>query len=75
MRKLCVKLYANLLNAKENFLRDETGAVDIVAVVLLVGVAVSLAVLFKSQITTVLSRILGDVVDKTDNWMGSSSGN
>ena len=61
MRKLCVKLYANLLNAKENFLRDETGAVDIVAIVIMIGMAVGLAALFKTQISGLLETLVGKI--------------
>lgn len=67
MRNLCVKMYAKLLNAKENFLRDETGAVDIVAIVILIGVAVALAALFKTQITTLLTTLLEKITKSAND--------
>lgn len=45
---------------KEAFL-DETGAVDIVAVVVLIGIAVVLAVLFRTQIEGVLNTLFGSI--------------
>lgn len=45
---------------KEAFL-DETGAVDIVAVVVLIGIAVVLAVLFRNQIQGVLEILFKSI--------------
>lgn len=50
---------------KEAFL-DETGAVDIVAVVVLIGIAVVLAVLFRTQIESVLTTLFGSISDNAN---------
>lgn len=45
---------------KEAFL-DETGAVDLVVVVVLIGIAVLLAVVFKDNIKTLLETLLATI--------------
>lgn len=50
---------------KEAFL-DETGAVDIVAVVVLIGIAVVLAVLFRTQIEGVLNTLFGSISENAN---------
>lgn len=50
---------------KEAFL-DETGAVDIVAVVVLIGIAVVLAVLFRTQIEGVLNTLFSSISDNAN---------
>lgn len=50
---------------KEAFL-DETGAVDIVAVVVLIGIAVVLAVLFRNQIEGVLNTLFGSISENAN---------
>ena len=46
------------------FLYEEDGAVDIVAVVVLIGIAVVLAVLFRQQIEGLLNTLLGTISEK-----------
>lgn len=43
------------------FLRDERGDVNIVSIVVLIGVAVILAILFKSEIGKLLTSLLGTI--------------
>ena len=43
------------------------GAVDIVAVVVLIGIAVVLAVLFRQQIEGLLNTLLGTISEKATN--------
>lgn len=53
------------------FVQDEEGAVDVVAVVVLIGIAVVLAILFREQIerllTTLLATIQGNATDAVAN--------
>lgn len=51
---------------KEAFL-DETGAVDIVAIVVLIGIAVVLAVVFKNQISAILTKLFGSIGKNAEN--------
>lgn len=57
MRKLCVGLHVRL----EQFKQEERGAVDIVAIVVMIGIAVLLAVLFRTQISSLLSSLFGTI--------------
>ena len=43
------------------FLFDEDGAVDIVAIVVLIGIAILLAVIFKDQITNLLNDLFDTI--------------
>lgn len=54
-----VKLY--------NFLHEEDGAVDIVAIVVLIGIAVVLAILFKDAIGKVLTKMIKGISENADN--------
>lgn len=46
------------------FLKEEKGAVDIVAIVVMIGIAVLLAVVFKGAITNLLNDLF-DVIGKS----------
>lgn len=63
MDKLCMMFFAMMMQAKQNFLEEERGAVDIVAIVVLIGIAVLLAVLFKNQVTGLLNSLF-EVINK-----------
>ena len=45
------------------FLRDEKGEVNIVAIVILIGIAVALALIFKDAIIKLIRSLLGDITD------------
>ena len=51
--------------AKDIFL-DETGAVDIVAIVVMIGIAVILAVVFRQQIGELLKHLVGTIQGQAD---------
>lgn len=57
---------------KEAFV-DETGAVDIVAVVVLIGIAVVLAVLFRTQIEGVLNTLFDSISKNADDAIKNPS--
>lgn len=61
MASLMMKLYVKALQAKQTFLEEERGAVDIVAIVILIGVAVALALFFKDQITNTMSKLFTNI--------------
>ncbi|MBP3335343.1 MAG: flagellin-like protein [Ruminiclostridium sp.] len=46
---------------------DEKGAVDIVAIVVLIGIAVLLAVIFKDQIAALLESLFGTITKTANN--------
>ena len=56
---------------KEAFL-DETGAVDIVAIVVLIGIAVVLAVLFRSQIQGLLDGLFKGISKGAEDAVSSA---
>lgn len=64
MAGLTMKMYIKMLQAKQKFLEEERGAVDIVAIVVLIGIAVVLALFFKDRITKTLQGLF-DNIDKT----------
>lgn len=56
--------YANVAKAKaREFFTDEKGAVDIVAIVVLIGIAVLLALVFKDQLATLLEKLFETIGD------------
>ena len=61
MAGLTMQLYIKMLQAKQKFLEEERGAVDIVAIVVLIGIAVALALFFKEQITGTLRTLFGNI--------------
>ena len=62
---LAIRLYTNLLQIREEFLKEERGAVDIVAIVILIAIAVALALFFKDQIAGLLSNLFTQIEDST----------
>ena len=67
--------YANVAKAKvREFFTDEKGAVDIVAIVVLIGIAVLLALVFKDQLTSLLEKLFetisGNAVDAVNGGEG-----
>lgn len=62
------KLTTAYLYAKtkvNGFLKGEVGAVDIVAIVILVGIAVVLGITFKTQIKGLLNNLFGEITTKS----------
>lgn len=64
MEELAVMLYVRLLALRDglvegvqDFLHDEQGDVNIVSIVVLIGIAVLLAVLFREQIEKLLKTL------------------
>lgn len=61
MGKLCMMAYIKVMQAKQKFLEEERGAVDIVAIVVLIGIAVLLAVVFKDQVANLINKLFGQI--------------
>ena len=45
----------------KNFFKEEKGAVDIVAIVVIIGVAVLLAIVFKDQLGSLISSLFSTI--------------
>lgn len=54
----------------KNLLSDETGEVNIVATVVLIGVAVLLAIVFKDAIGDLLETLLGTITQNAEGAVG-----
>lgn len=52
--RLCTKIYCGV----QSFVHSERGAVDIVAIVVLIGIAIALAAVFSSQINSLITSIM-----------------
>lgn len=63
MGKLCMMAYIKMMQARQKFLEEERGAVDIVAIVVLIGIAVLLAVLFKEQVGKLINNLFKSIGD------------
>lgn len=58
------RLYFMICLGVNRFLYEEDGAVDIVAVVVLIGIAVALAVIFRENIQKLLETLLTSIGTK-----------
>ncbi len=61
MMQLFPAVYAYVLCKWNTFKSEERGAVDIVAIVVMIGIAVLLAVLFRQQITNLLTSLFSTI--------------
>lgn len=50
-------LYIRVSQMFRNFMENEDGAVDIVAIVVLIGIAVLVAIVFRKQITNLIETL------------------
>ena len=71
-------LYANLMAALvvlqtkiEAFFKKEDGAVDIVAIVVLIGVAVLLAIVFKDALGELIGNLLDTIKGNSEDVVNS----
>lgn len=65
MRKLDM-MYLKTKQMVTNFFYDEQGDVNIVSMIVLMGVAVALALVFKEQIRGIINTLTGSVQNKAD---------
>lgn len=61
MQEKMIAMYVAVQNAVYNFKNKEKGAVDIVAIVILIAVAIGLAVIFRKQLTGLLREWFGTI--------------
>ena len=67
--------YAYKAKAKvKEFFTDETGAVDIVAIVVLIGIAVLLALTFQEQIEKLLTSLFNTIIPNAENAVNGTTG-
>jgi len=56
-------IYFGAKNAVHKFLKDEKGDVNVVSIVVLIGVAVLLALIFKDAITELIEGLLDTITE------------
>lgn len=61
----CLKMWAK--NKVDRFLNDERGEVNIVAIVILIGIAVVLAIIFKDAISNLIKDLLNQISGNANN--------
>ncbi len=61
MKEMCCYFYSRVMCGMKRLLREERGAVDIVAIVVMIGIAVALAVVFRTQISGLLNNLFGTI--------------
>ena len=66
MMNALTMVYLYIESRVKAFLDEEHGAVDIVAVVVLIGIAVALAVIFRHQIEDLLNSLLEQITGKAN---------
>lgn len=71
MLKLLDKMYIGMKNRVNNFLTNEDGAVDIVAIVVLCGIVIAVAVIFRNELQKVVESLFQTVKDKGNRTIGS----
>lgn len=71
MLKLLDKMYIGMKNRVNNFLTNEDGAVDIVAIVVLCGIVIAVAVIFRQELENVVKDLFKAVGNKGKNTIGS----
>lgn len=67
MKERMIAMYVAVQTAVFNFKNREKGAVDIVAIVILIAVAIGLAILFKDKLTELLGNWFSKIGEKGQN--------
>ena len=57
-----------------DFFSDEKGEVNIVAIVVLIGIAVLLALIFKDQIESLLKTLFGTITENANDAVNGGGG-
>ena len=70
MLKMLDRLYIAARAGVTSFQKEERGAVTIVEIVVMIGIAVLLAVLFRKQIESLLNNLFGQITGKANEAMG-----
>lgn len=61
MQHKLIAMYAKIQTAISTFKNEEKGAVDIVAIVILIAVAIGLVAIFRNQLSELLQRWFGSI--------------
>ncbi len=70
-----LKLMGTMAKMKlRNFFSDEKGEVNIVAIVVLIGIAVLLALIFKDKIEALLDSLFGTITNNATDAITGSTG-
>lgn len=65
-------MYTNIARLKvKDFFKDESGAVDIVAIVVLMGIVVIVALVFKTQLNDLIKHLFKTLEGTADNAIKS----
>lgn len=65
-------MYAKIARLKvKDFFKDESGAVDIVAIVVLMGIVVIVALVFKTQLNDLIKHLFKTLEGTADNAIKS----
>lgn len=67
MLNLFASMYTAMICGLKSFHKEECGAVDIVAIVVMIGIAVLLAVVFKNQISSLLTTLFDTITTTSQN--------
>jgi len=62
---LCIWIAVQAHAIKED-LMEEKGAVDLIVIIVLIGIGIALAVIFRTQIEGIVTSLLGTVAEKAD---------
>jgi hypothetical protein len=54
-----------------NFLEEEKGAVDLITIVVLIGIAIVLAVVFRDKMKEILNTLLGNIQSSATSAIGN----
>lgn len=66
MKGVCIDVYTKVVCGLRAIRKEERGAVDIVAIVVMIGIAVVLAVLFRKQIQGLLESLFESINTKAN---------
>lgn len=76
MKEMMIKAMVAVQTQLHYFAKKEKGAVDIVAIVILIAVAIGLAIIFRRQLVTLLGNWFGQIGDAGDQAVANgASGN
>lgn len=65
------KMYIGMKNRLNNFLTNEDGAVDIVAIVVLMGIVVLVAIIFRNALADLVNTLFGTIKGKATTTVTS----
>lgn len=72
MNSMIYNMYCSVSTGLKRFLYDEKGEVNIVAIVVLIGIAVLLAIVFRKQIEDLLKTLFRQISGNATNALNGS---